>query len=183
MDLFEFIMILVSIVVGLGMSSLLVGFADLVKARRERPIYWLQVGQGLLVLIFLMLIWWRTYNLRVAAEEVWTFGLVSLLVLSLTFLFFSGHLVFPKEGDDPIVHYDGQRALVYVSLALSFIVIAPVIAVVFGNPLMQQILEDVLWAVPLLALAFLRWRPLHWTLVPLMVAAILYFTVNQGVWA
>ena len=70
MQLFEFLMVLMSIIVGLGIAALLAGVADLLRARNSTSFYW--VHSLLVAVIFLALaqVWWESWDLRAAPE--WT---------------------------------------------------------------------------------------------------------------
>ena len=97
MQLFEFLMVLMSIIVGLGIAALLTGVADLLRARRESTLYWVH---GMIVLtIFLALaqVWWESRALRTVPE--WTFVGLLLMLASPTCLFMIAHLLFPRDPD------------------------------------------------------------------------------------
>jgi hypothetical protein len=71
MSLFEFLMVLVSIIVGLGIAEILTGVARLIRCRESARPYW--VHSLLVVSIFFALLqqWWELWELREVPE--WTF--------------------------------------------------------------------------------------------------------------
>lgn len=90
MSPFEYIMVLVSIVIGLAITHLLTAISAAVHRLRghgERltldPVYLLWVGY---VLIWLVSFWWYEFNFQALYED-WTFGLY-LFVISFAILLF-----------------------------------------------------------------------------------------------
>ena len=64
MDAFSYLSVLNSIVLGLGVASLLAGFAAMVRARDRLVRYWpLPAQMGLVFLIHVQL-WWALFALR-----------------------------------------------------------------------------------------------------------------------
>ena len=161
MDIFEFVMILVSIVVGLGLSSLLIGAGDLLKSRHLVRVYPPQLWQGATVLLLLLLAWWRTWRLSGLEASAWRFGSILLLLGLLLILFVAGHLVFSRDADeDPRAHYFRQFRLVYGLLGFTFVLIVSLLTAVFSVPLSAQ-LRDLAWSLPFLALAASSNERLH----------------------
>lgn len=90
MSPFEYVMVLVSIVIGLAITHVLSAVAEAVHRLRghgERlsldPVYLLWVGY---VLVWLVSFWWYEFNFQ-ARREQWTFGLY-LFVISFAILLF-----------------------------------------------------------------------------------------------
>ncbi|HEX4158265.1 MAG TPA: hypothetical protein VHY79_07295 [Rhizomicrobium sp.] len=71
MDAFSYLSVLNSIVLGLGVASLLAGFASMVRARDRVVMYWpLPAQMGLVFLIHVQL-WWALFALRERTQ--WSF--------------------------------------------------------------------------------------------------------------
>ena len=78
LQLFEFLMVLMSIIVGLGIAALLTGVADLLRARRVTVVYWVHAMLVMIIFLALAQVWWESWSLRTAPE--WTFvGLLMML--------------------------------------------------------------------------------------------------------
>ena len=61
MDAFSYLSVLISIVLGLGLTSLLTGFASMVRARDRLVMYWpLAAQMGLLFLVHVQ-VWWGSF--------------------------------------------------------------------------------------------------------------------------
>lgn len=90
MSPFEYVMVLVSIVIGLAITHVLTAMAEGVHRLRGHgeplqldPVYLLWVGY---VLVWLISFWWYEFNFQ-AVREQWTFGLY-LFVISFAILLF-----------------------------------------------------------------------------------------------
>jgi hypothetical protein len=96
---FEYIIVLISIILGLGITTILTGVAELIKHSRSTNFFapyiiWI-------VLIFIMHIheWWISYELK--SITVWSLPMFLLILLYPIALYVLAHLLFPndlKEG-------------------------------------------------------------------------------------
>ena len=126
MSLFEFLMVMVSIIIGLGISELLTGVARLLRSRRETKAYWVQLVLVAAVFIVLVQQWWEFWQLRTMQE--WTFAIVLLYLGELVCLFLIAHLLFPEHvrGADLRAYYYGEMRSVWwlgiatILLAMTF---------------------------------------------------------------
>ncbi len=60
MEIFEFLMVLMSIIVGLGIATLLTGVADLLRDRQTVRFYWLHSTLILMVFLGHLQVWWES---------------------------------------------------------------------------------------------------------------------------
>ena len=135
MSLFEFLMVLVSIIIGLGLAELLTGVARQIRYRRTTKGYW--VHSALVTVLFLAFLqaWWEIWGLR--GVEEWTFlGLLLMLTGPIGF-FLLAHLVFPEpvDGVDLREYYHGDAGLVWWLAALTVILATVFRPIVFGQNL------------------------------------------------
>lgn len=92
---FEYIIVLISIIIGLGITTVLTGVAELIKHRsftRLYPPYLIWI-----ILVFVMHIheWWESYSLKSITEwKLLTFLFVILYPIGLYIL---AHLLFPSD--------------------------------------------------------------------------------------
>ena len=94
MSLFEFLMVFVSIIVGLGVTEILTGVAMQVRHRDTVKGYWVHTAGVLLIFIALIQNWWELWDRR--DFEQWSFlGLVLMLVPPAS-LYLVAHLIFPE---------------------------------------------------------------------------------------
>lgn len=97
MELFEFLMVLVSIIIGLAIAELLTGSARLLRARGTVEFYWLHTLLILGVGLAMLQIWWESWGLRNVPAV--TFLQLCLLLASPVALFMMAHLLFPGRGE------------------------------------------------------------------------------------
>jgi hypothetical protein len=101
MSIFEYVMVLVSVVIGLGMARLLETHASLLKLGPR--VRWSPTWLQWLVIIFLFHIdlWASLWQLHAAGRWNWT-GIAASLACAV-FLFYAAHLSAPEvAGDDAI---------------------------------------------------------------------------------
>ena len=78
MSLFEFLMVLVSLIIGLGVAELLSGVAQAIRHRKSINFYWVHITFILIVFVALLQQWWEIWGVREVAS--WTFaGLLMML--------------------------------------------------------------------------------------------------------
>jgi hypothetical protein len=92
---FEYVIVLVSIILGLGITTILTGIAELIKHRGSVSIYppyfiWI-------TLVFVMHIheWWESYWLKSIVE--WKLPMFLFVILYPIGLYILAHLLFPSE--------------------------------------------------------------------------------------
>lgn len=114
MDAFNYLSVLISIVLALGMTRLLRGIAEMLETRARRHFYWVHLV--LVVFLFNLLVanWWVFYRWRV--ETHWTFYLFLFVLLTPTVLYLCSVLLFPRsdsadsEIDYRVHYYENHRA-------------------------------------------------------------------------
>ncbi len=94
MSLFEFLMVLVSIIVGLGIAEVLTGIARLIRCRGSIQGYWVHSVVVTVIFFALLQQWWEIWGLRVAPE--WTFHGLLMMLTGPVGLFLIAHLLFPE---------------------------------------------------------------------------------------
>ena len=95
MSPFEYVIVLVSIILGLGITTILTGVADLIKHVTKRKLY-----APYLIWIFLVFVlhfheWWDSYSLR--SIETWTLPIFLFIILYPINLYILAHLLFPSD--------------------------------------------------------------------------------------
>jgi hypothetical protein len=133
MDAFTHLSVLISIVLGLGITNLLMGLARLVQLRSRVKLYWPTVLWVLTLLLIHVQTWWTMFGLRTV--ETWTFFAFLATLMQPILLFFLSALVLPdfdhEEQLDLRVNHFAQAqwffgmfmALVIVSLVRNYAVL------------------------------------------------------------
>ena len=118
MSLFEFLMVLVSIIVGLGVAEILTGVAGMIRCRASITGYWVHSIAVAVVFFALLQIWWEIWGLRVVPE--WTFISLVMMLAGPVGLFLIAHLLFPEPMEGANLHeyyYGAMRPLAWLAAA------------------------------------------------------------------
>jgi len=117
MGLFEFLMILISVVIGLAISEILTGVASLLRVRHTIRFHWLHVFFQVGVFLALLQQWWESWDL-VGIESI-SYGAILLLVSQPVILFLIAHLLYPRPADGTdLESYYYEQAPVLWSLVI-----------------------------------------------------------------
>ena len=97
MPLFEFLMILISVVIGLALSEVLTGAASLLRVRDTVRFYWIHVVFQFGIFFSLLQQWWESWDI-VNIDEIDLWSAILLLFPSIV-LFLIAHLLFPRRAE------------------------------------------------------------------------------------
>ena len=132
MDNFSYLSVLVSIVLGLGITNLLSGVATLVRSRARLRIYWpMPVWITTLFLIHIQT-WWSMFGLREVGT--WSFAVFLIVLLQPVALFLMAAVISPKVLNTGVTDLRSQwfsesrwlfgtlAGALFISLAKNFVV-------------------------------------------------------------
>ena len=179
MNLFEFLMILLSLIVGLGIAEILSGLARFLKKNRRREIPWVHGAATLSIFVALLQTFWESWGLR--ALDVWTFPAMLLMLGSPICLYLMAYILFPEPDEAAGLddYYFERARLLWPLGALTVIVGTLFRPIAFDVPLW---VVDNLSGIPVLAvcaiLTFTRNRLTHRILVPVVLASVLWDTLR-----
>lgn len=97
MDEFSYLSVLLSIVLGLGITQLLTALGRLIQARERVRMYWPAPAWAVLLLVTHVQTWWTMFGLR--DEGAWTFFTFLLVLLQPVLLYLLAALVLPDFGE------------------------------------------------------------------------------------
>ena len=99
MDDFNYLSVLVSIVLGLGITNLLTGLATLVRGRARIRLYWPMPVWIVTLFLIHVQTWWSMFGMR--RIEGWNFGAFLVVLMQPVLLFVMTALIVPKfsEGE------------------------------------------------------------------------------------
>lgn len=181
LSLLEFLLVLVSVVIGLGLAAILSGAAGLLRDRERVQLYWIhtlfQVG------IFLALVqqWWETWDLQGVGEL--SFWAVLTLLASPVLLYVIADLLFPRvpEGADLRSYYYQQAPMLW-----GLVMIGTVVGT-FLRPLTMDLdlfATTNLTGLPTILVAVVLIRSknpkVHAVLAPAMILVLLIDTLLAG---
>lgn len=98
MDPFSYLAVLISIILGLGITHLLGGLGHLLHVRRHARIYWPTLAWVGLLLLLHVQTWWAMFGLR--ALRSWSFLAFLLVLLQPVILYLLAALVLPDATSD-----------------------------------------------------------------------------------
>ena len=125
MGAFEYLSVLISIILALGMTRVLAGVGEMLQARSRRRVYWAHAIWIINVFLFLVVAWWIFYRWR--NQQPWTFFLFIFVLISPTLLYLASLLLFPREGDvDSAVDYKTHYYANHRAFFILFALFAPV---------------------------------------------------------
>jgi hypothetical protein len=135
---YQHVVVVMSIVLGLSLTQLLKGIAQLYRARsRVRP-YWLHSAWVGLLVVFGLLLWWTYWNYRDVGE--WTFFRFVLYLSPMIVFYFLTAIVIP-DPSDPVTnlrdYYFASRVGFFGVFALYGVVASLTAVLVRGLPLLD----------------------------------------------
>src|SRR5438105_409000 len=99
MDPFSYLSVLISIILALGMTRVLAGVGEMLRARLLVHAIWI-----VNLFLYLVIAWWIFYRWR--NQQPWTFFLFVFVLISPTIRFLASLLLFPPESAlDEFVDY------------------------------------------------------------------------------
>lgn len=117
MSLFEFLMVLVSLIIGFGLAELLSGIAQSIRNKEEVSFYWVHSVFVAIIFLALLQTWWEIWGVR--DTPTWTFiGLLMMLAGPIG-LFLISHLVFPQPlagANLRTFYYDKMSSIFWIAV-------------------------------------------------------------------
>ena len=98
MDGFSYLSVLLSIVLGLGVTNLLTGFARVIQMRSRVAFHAPTLFWAFSLLLMHIQTWWMMFGMQHLAT--WTFGLFALVLIQPILLFFLSALIWPDFDRD-----------------------------------------------------------------------------------
>jgi hypothetical protein len=94
---FNYLSVLISIIIGLAIAQILTGLGRLIQARTRVAFYWPSAAWAVLLLAVCVQSWWSLFRLRADAD--WTFFAFLVVVSHPVGLFLVCSLVLPDPGE------------------------------------------------------------------------------------
>jgi hypothetical protein len=118
MEAFNYLTVMVSVVVGLGLTQLLAGIGNFVQIRRRVTFYWLHTCWVLLLIVLHLHMWWSFWVLRQVSD--WTYGTFAFVLMGPSMLVIATHVAIPEllgGRIDVERHYYDTHAIFFGLLA------------------------------------------------------------------
>ena len=182
---FEYIVILVSIVLGMGITQILSGIAGIVQRWNMVTLYWPHTLWIILVFVFHIQEWWITYELR--TYEYWRLPVFLFIILYPVNLFILARILFPlrwsrNSTDLKMFYFENSRKLFAFVLSLSVLSIIQNLFI-GGSSLREQIIQMIVATIAATVVVFnLRQVWLHQFVAAIFaIATIIAFAVQWDV--
>jgi hypothetical protein len=178
MGLFEFLMVLLSVVIGLGLTEILTGWANLLRDREGIRFFWIHLLFQLGVFFALLQQWWEFWEME-GMDQISFLGVLAVLASPIV-LFLIAHLLFPTQakGADLEEYYFRQAPLLWGLVIVGTLVGTFFRPMVFGYPVFH--LANIS-GIPMIALCIVlvasRDRRVHSVLGPIIILMVLLDTV------
>jgi hypothetical protein len=177
---FEYITVLISIILGLGITQILTGIADLIHQSKRVKIYWPHALWVIVVLILHVQDWWTTFDLRSFGS--WSLPLFLFIMVYPVVLFVLARLLFPfglQEGviDLKEFYFENYRKIFAFGSLLPLLSILDAVLVreiEIETQLVKLLLPTILLVVAIRKKPYAEW--VH-QLISLVFFAILTITI------
>ena len=114
MEMFNYVMVLASVIIGLGITHLLQGVGGLVQHPHREKIYWVHLLWVAAIFLRAIFWWWFEFELSKTAE--WTFTLYLFVLGYAVLIYLLCALLFPRD----LAGYDGFKGYYYSRRAWFF---------------------------------------------------------------
>ena len=95
MDAFSYLSVVLSIVLGLGMTQILTAFGRLIRHRDRVEEDWLPILWAVLLLVIFVQVWWAMFGLRVRTQ--WTFFEFTIVLAQTATLYVMAAVALPED--------------------------------------------------------------------------------------
>lgn len=124
MDAFSYLSVLLSIIIGLGMTQVLTAAGRLVRHRERVTMDWLPLLWAALMLVIFVQVWWSSFGLRQYRD--WTFVGFLLILAQTCTLYLMSAVILPEQVEEPrtdlAAHYQRQHQWFFSLLLVTLIV-------------------------------------------------------------
>ena len=107
MEMFNYVMVLASVIIGLGITHLLQGVGGIVQHPNRNKVYWIHLLW--VAATFLRAIFWWWFEFRLSKTTEWTFILYLFVLGYAVLIYLWCALLFPRDLAD----YDGFKGYFY----------------------------------------------------------------------
>jgi hypothetical protein len=182
---FEFVLVLFAIIIGLGISSILTGWSEQIRARHRMDTYPLQIALSAFLLFFSLTYLWSLWTFSVVA---WTFPLYLLVAAPALILALAAYITrVDTSVDSPTARVQYFRnsgptflLLALVPVALVAISMAPALRESVPDP-PNLVLITLIRVTMILGIASLAWfksERIHWIGLGLLFLIVVGLSVR-----
>ena len=183
---FEYVSILVSIILGLGITQILSAFSDLLYNYKKVGFYWPHTFWIVFILFLHIQDWFITYQLK--DKPVWHLRELFFILLYPVSLFCVAKMLLPtnerEERDDMKLFYKSQYPLIFIIVAISIFISILFNYIFLMESLLQQIQLLIFLSVMLYtALKKVENEMLHKAIaITIISASLVSVILEENVW-
>jgi hypothetical protein len=183
MDAYGYISVILSVVIGLGLSHLLTGMAELVKSRRRVKFYWVHLIWVGLTFVGHIFLWWTMWNLRLMRE--WNFFSFLSILLAPVLLYVAAAFLIPRIESDVSIDlreyfYENHSAFFGVTAAFTALMSAQNWLLTGRMSPAPVTIVFAVWFALLCASAVIKNRRYHAAIALLFILLFLLFVIRFG---
>jgi hypothetical protein len=173
-NVFEFLLITVSIVLGLSIAELLAGVGRLLRG----DLQWGKLHSLWVLIIFQVQVQlaWGIWGLQ--GREAWRYPEFILMLLAPAILYMAAAVLFPQSGEVPADEYlIGRRRPLFLLMAAYVVQTGFMATLLMGeDPLWAPTVSRAVATTAFVVLAVTDDRRVHWALAPVILASNLWYT-------
>jgi hypothetical protein len=173
---FEYISILVSIILGLGITQILSSLADVLYGRKKEHAYWPHLVWVAFILFLHLQDWFIIYELK--DRPSWSFPVLLFILAYPVALFITAKMLFPREQVDASVvmkdYFFSQYPLIFLMVSLCIVLSISFNVTLLGMSWKEQV-PLFLFLFSLLAMVLVR--PKGETIQKIIASVLLLATI------
>jgi hypothetical protein len=173
---FEYITVLISIILGLGITQIISGIADLVHNSARVRIYWPHILLILLVFFLQVQEWWAIYDLK--THGAWRLPVFLFVSLYPIILFILARILFPFGITEAVIdlrkfYFDNFQRF-YFFISLSAVIAGLENVFIHDLPATQQVLQLFIFTTSsLIVIKRYKQEWIHYSYITLLVIVML----------
>lgn len=98
MHMFEYVIVLTSIVIGLALTHLMQGLAGVIQNPQRPRVWWVHLVWVGYMFVSIVFWWWWEFRLQLIGQ--WTFSIYSFVIFYAFYLYLICAMLFPKNLDE-----------------------------------------------------------------------------------
>ena len=126
MSVFEYLGVILSVIMGLGLTHILAGVSKTIHHRKTVKPYWVHTLWAFNILLYIVVIWWGMFWW--SSQQDWLFFQFLMLILYATILFLLASLLYPwdlPDGFDFEKHFFDTRPWFFSVLVIAWLIDIP----------------------------------------------------------
>jgi hypothetical protein len=122
MDVFNYVMVLVSVIAGLAVTQMLQGVTQIAQEGRRVKVYWVQLVWAMANFFWILSWWWFEFSL---AKQAWNFRLFLFVITYAVVIYLRCAVIFPlaiERIEDMRAYYYSRRTPFFGLIILQIVI-------------------------------------------------------------